>query len=61
MTLNTAVMKSLIEFVNVYKQMYYLASVKNVIMKIVLDNEFLKTNLFHIGDVASAQNEDTFL
>ena len=39
--------KSILEIINIYKKMFWVASVKNRIMKIILNEEFLKTNLLH--------------
>lgn len=41
------------EIINIYKKFYFLASVKNQLMKILLDREFLKSNFLHFDE-----NED---
>jgi hypothetical protein len=45
--------KGVLEIINLYKKSYFRASVKNKIMKTLLNEEFLKTNLLH-----SAQHEN---
>ena len=41
--------KLILDIVDIYQEMVHLASVKNIIMGTLLDREFLKTNLLHLG------------
>lgn len=47
--------KFILDVIGIYKEMVYIASVKNKIMRIILDKDFLKTNLLHLA----SQNEET--
>lgn len=41
--------KLILDIVDIYEEMVSIASVKNVIMGTLLDREFLKNNLLHVG------------
>ena len=57
--ISTPFVKSILEIVNIYKKMFKVASVKNKIMRILLEEEFLKTNLLHSvqGEIGGGENE----
>lgn len=42
--------KFIMDIVDIYEEMVSIASVKNVIMGTLLDKEFLKNNLLHLGN-----------
>lgn len=49
LNMNMAFMKNLMEFASLYKECVWIASVKTKIMGQILDKEFLKGNLLHLG------------
>ena len=51
-TLNLATyssVKLVMDIVDIYQEMVHLASVKNLIMRTLIDKEFLKSNLLHLS------------
>jgi hypothetical protein len=46
---NMAFYKSILEILSIYKEFVWIASVKHKIMHIILDCDFLKSNLLHMG------------
>ena len=42
--------KFIMDIVDIYEEMVSIAGVKNVIMGTLLDKEFLKNNLLHLGN-----------
>ena len=41
--------KLIFDIIDIYEEMVHIASVKNLIMFTLLDKEFLKSNLLHLG------------
>ena len=41
--------KLIFDIIDIYQEMVYIASVKNMIMGTLLEREFLKSNLLHLG------------
>jgi hypothetical protein len=41
--------KFILDFIDIYQEMVHLASIKNIIMATLLDKEFLRNNLLHLG------------
>ena len=41
--------KLIFDIIDIYEEMVHIASVKNIIMGTLLDKEFLKSNLLHLG------------
>ncbi len=42
--------KLILGIIDIYQEMVHIASVKNIIMGTLLDKEFLKSNLLHLGN-----------
>ncbi len=42
--------KLILDIIDIYQEMVCIASVKNIIMNTLLDKEFLKSNLLHLGN-----------
>jgi hypothetical protein len=42
--------KLILDVIDIYEEMVHIASVKNLIMGTLLDKEFLKSNLLHLGN-----------
>jgi hypothetical protein len=42
--------KLILDIIDIYQEMVHIASVKNIIMSTLLDKEFLKSNLLHLGN-----------
>jgi len=42
--------KLILDIFDIYQEMVCIASVKNIIMNTLLDKEFLKSNLLHLGN-----------
>ncbi len=42
--------KLILDIIDIYQEMVHVASVKNIIMSTLLDKEFLKSNLLHLGN-----------
>lgn len=43
-------LKLIFDIIDIYQEMVHIASVKNIIMGTLLDREFLKSNLLHLGN-----------
>ena len=54
--LSKSLIKLILDVINIYKEMVFMASVKQKIMRIILDKEFLKTNLLHL-ESANVESE----
>jgi hypothetical protein len=42
--------KLILDIIDIFEEMVHIASVKNIIMSTLLDREFLKNNLLHLGN-----------
>jgi hypothetical protein len=42
--------KMILDIIDIYEEMVHMASVKHIIMGTLLDKEFLKSNLLHLGN-----------
>jgi hypothetical protein len=49
------------DIVDIYQEMVHLASVKNVIMRTLIDKEFLKSNLLHLSQDDLAKESQIML
>jgi hypothetical protein len=50
--------KLILDIIDIYQEMVHLASVKNVIMNTLLEKEFLKSNLLHLGNSQEDQAKE---
>lgn len=50
LSLTYSEIKLILDIIDIYQEMVHIASVKNVIMNTLLDKEFLKSNLLHLGN-----------
>jgi hypothetical protein len=53
--------KLIMDIVDIYQEMVHLASVKNVIMRTLIDKEFLKSNLLHLSQDDLAKESQIML
>lgn len=58
LNLNMAFFKSLVEFASIYKECVWVANVKSKIMGQILDKDFLKSNLLHLGTSLEEQEKE---
>lgn len=53
--------KLIFDIIDIYEEMVHIASVKNIIMGTLLDKEFLKSNLLHLGTSQEDQAKESLI